>query len=121
MIKSNNKIKKSMKNRLFAGFNILIIVSIFFMCAGCMDQNLNDITGTYSKDDKTVLELYDNNTYFFKLRIGYIAGREVNQTVTGTYQIEDDKVLFYGDGKQTVGYIQSDSIMIEGSKYTKYQ
>lgn len=120
MVKSNKNVKKSIKNRIFAGFNILIIVSISFFCGGCIGpEDQDDITGTYSKDNKTTLVLYENETYFFKLRVGYLMGREINQTVQGTYHIEDDRIIFLGDGVTTTAYMQGKNLIIEGSQYTK--
>ena len=120
MIKSNKNIKKSLKNHFFAGFNVLLILTLIVFGAGCVGlEDQDDMTGTYAKDDKTTLEVYENGTYFFKLRVGYLMGREINQTVMGTYTIEDDKVIFVGDGVRTIAYIQGENLIIEGNKYTK--
>ena len=120
MIKSNKNVKKSMKNHVFAGFNVLLILTLIVFGAGCVGpEDPDDITGTYMKDDKTTLQVFENKTYFFKLRVGYLMGREVNQTVTGTYTIEDDKVIFVGDGVRTTAYIQGENLIIEGNKYTR--
>ena len=120
-MKPDKNYKKYMKNHIFPGINVIIILTLIIFVAGCTDQEPkpDDFTGTYTKDDKTTLQIYENGTFFFKLRVGYLMGREINQTVGGTYHIEEDRVVFLGDGVETVGYIQGDSLIIEGSKYTR--
>ena len=39
--------------------------------------------------------------------------REINQTVKGTYTIEDDKVIFLGDGVRTTAYIQGKNLIVK--------
>ncbi|KAF5430290.1 hypothetical protein C5S42_00540 [Candidatus Methanomarinus sp.] len=91
------------------------------MGAGCTDNETKDITGTYSDidNDKTTLIIYDNNTFFNKERAGYLMGREINFTVSGTYRRENDMIIFSGDGVTTTAYIQGEDLIIEGSQYTK--
>jgi len=119
MMKSKNKIKKHVKSKIFSGINLLIIVSISLMGAGCTDNEMKDITGTYSKDNKTTLEIYDNNSFFFIERQGYLLGREIKLTTRGTYRREDDMIIFSGDGVTTTAYIQGENLIIEGSQYSK--
>lgn len=120
-MKLENNIKKSMKNKILSGFNILVIVSIFLVVAGCLENEAKDIAGTYSDidNDKTTLIIYDNNTFFNKEVAGYLLGKEINFTVTGTYRREGDMIVFSGDGVTTTAYIQDENLIIEGSQYTK--
>jgi len=115
MMKSIKTSQKSMKNQILSG----IILFIFIIGAGCADNNLTDITGTYSKDDKTTLEVNSDETFVFTERQGYLMGREINQTAEGTYVRMDDIVIFTGDGVTTTAYIKGDTLIIEGSVYTQ--
>ena len=121
MTKSDKNVKKSMKNHIFPGFNVLLILTLVVFAAGCVGPEPDDMTGTYAADEtgKKMLTLHDNGTFLFKLRVGYLMGREINQTARGTYHIEDDKVIFLGDDVRTTAYIQGGNLIIEGSQYTK--
>lgn len=115
MVKFKNKPNKSMKNQILSG----IIVCLFIMGAGCTGINSSDVTGTYSKDDKTTLDVYANETFCFTERQGYLMGREIVLTAEGTYVRENDRVIFSGDGVQTTAYIDGRNLIIEGNQYTR--
>lgn len=105
--------------KILIGINTSMIIFMVFVGSGCIEIEEKSLAGSYSENDKTFLTIYENGTYFFKERIGYIAGREVNMTVTGTYNQNDDMIIFSGNGVETIGYIVDDHILIEGSKYTR--
>jgi len=120
MIKFENNIKKSIKNLIFSGTNVIIIILFISAVSGCLDLKPEPITGAYSDGAKETLDLYDNSTFLFTLHVGYIAGRPVNQSSTGTFLEDGDVVTFTGtNGVTTLGRVQNGAILIEGTKFTK--
>ena len=121
MTLKKNTHSRSMNKKKFVLFNVLIIFSTILMSAGCLDNETKTIAGTYSDVDnnKTTLIIYDNNTFFNKERAGYLLGREINFTVSGTWRQEGDMVVFSGDGVTTTAYVQGENLIVEGSQYSK--
>jgi hypothetical protein len=114
MSKLENKSNKSIKNQILSG----IIITIFICGAGCAN-NLTNINGTFAKDDATTLEIREDLTFTFTERQGYLMGREINMSVSGTYVRDGDIVIFSGDGVTTTAHIQGDTLIIEGDQYTR--
>ena len=112
---------KTNTKKILIGINIIMLIFMVFVGSGCIEIEEKSLAGSYSENDKTFLTIYENGTYFYKERIGYIAGREVNMTVTGTYNQTDDMIIFSGNGVETIGYIQGKNLIIEGSKYIKQE
>jgi hypothetical protein len=106
-------------NLRFFATNVLMIFSVIFMSFGCIDNEPFDICGSYSKDDKTRLEIYDNNTFSFIERQGYLMGKEINFSVFGTWELKTDIIIFTGDGVTTTGHIRDGNIITDENVYTK--
>ena len=106
-------------NFRFVAINVLIISSVIFMSFGCIDNEPIDIVGSYSKDDKTRLEIYENNSFYFVERQGYLMGKEINLSVIGTWELKSDVIIFNGDGVTTTGHIRDCDIITDESVYTK--
>lgn len=112
---------KYIKNKKSAIIGAGLIVYVIIGCIGCIADGTDNLAGTYSdvENNKTTLIVYDNNTFFNKERVGYLMGKEINFTVTGTYTRKGDLVVFSGDGVITTAYIHGDDLIVEGSRYCK--
>lgn len=118
----NKYIKKlfgATMNFKFVAMNVLMIFSVIFMSFGCIDNEPVDITGNYTKDNKTTLEIYENNTFYFTERQGYLMGKEINLYVDGTWELNSDIIIFIGDGVTTTGLIRNGDIITDENVYRK--
>ncbi len=120
MIKFKTNLKKSIKNQILSGVNVIIIILFISAVPGCLDSKPESLTGSYSDGAKETLDLYDNRTFLFTLHVGYIAGRPVDQSTAGTFLVDGDIVTFAGsNGVTTLGHVQKGAILIEGTKFEK--
>jgi len=106
-------------NFKFVALNVLMIFSVIFLSFGCIENEQIEITGSYSKDNKTRLEIYENNTFSFIERQGYLMGKEINFIVVGTWDLKKDIIIFTGDGVTTTGHIRDGQIITDENVYTK--
>ena len=120
MIKFKTNLKKSIKNQILSGVNVIIIILFISTVPGCIDLKPESLTGSYSDGAKETLDLRDDSTFLFTLHVGYIAGRPVNQSSAGTFLVDGDVVTFTGsNGVTTLGHVHNGAILIEGTKFTK--
>lgn len=120
MIKFKTNLKKSIKNLILSGFNVIIIILFISTVPGCIDLKPESLTGSYSDGAKETLDLRDDSTFLFTLHVGYITGRPVNQSSAGTFLVDGDVVTFTGsNGVTTLGHVHNGAILIEGTKFTK--
>ncbi len=110
----------TIENR-FVAINVLMIFSVIFMSFGCIGNDPIEITGSYSKDDKTRLEIYENNTFCFEESQGFLMGTEIIFSVDGTWELKRDIIIFTGDGVTTTGHIRDGNIITDENVYTKIE
>ena len=120
MMKFKTNLKKSIKNQILSGINVIIIILFISAVPGCLDLKPESLTGSYSDGAKETLDLYDNRTFLFTLHVGYIAGRPVDQSTAGTFVVDGSVVTFAGsNGVTTLGHVQNGAILIEGTRFEK--
>lgn len=119
-MKINKNLKKSIKNQILSGINVITILLILSLVVGCIDFDDETLSGAYSDGAKETLDLNEDLTFLFTLHVGYIAGRPVNQSTAGTFYVDGHTVTFTGsNGVTTTGHIENGAIYIEGTKFTK--
>ncbi len=120
MMKFKTNLKKSIKNQILSGINVIIIILFISVVPGCLDLKPESLTGSYSDGAKETLDLRDDSTFLFTLSVGYIVGIPVNQTTAGTFHRDSDIVTFAGsNGVTTLGHVQNGAILIEGTRFEK--
>ena len=111
---------KTNTKKILIGINIIIYIFVVFVGSGCIEINEKSITGSYSDGANETLDLRDDSTFLFTLRVGYIVGRPVNQSSAGTFIVDGGVVTFAGsNGVTTLGHVQNGAILIEGTKFEK--